>query len=383
MSVIKTSPEPVRWLQFVGQLGFRKAVIERVEEYMTANRLSARDVPAMYAKGLIMLVWWLGSYLALLLAGLPWAVNAALCVSFGLASAGLGFNVMHDAIHGGYSNRSRVNRIFGWSGEVVGLSSFIWRQQHNVWHHTYTNISGLDEGLEAEGTMRWSPRDPWKPIFRLQHLYWPIIYALSASSLLLVRNFKVYFTGKSGKTFQYPKMLLDDKIVFWSFRLANALIFFVLPMFFFAWHEVLIGFALATITAGLVMATILQLSHVMASVEFPEPTGDPLRIENEWAIHQMQTTIDFAPNNRLLNFYVGGLNYQIEHHLFPQFCHLHYPRIAPIVRQVCEEFGVSYRSYPTLRAALAYHVRSLRWLGTQPAFAVLPDGGASGLEPGK
>ncbi|HEX9869315.1 MAG TPA: acyl-CoA desaturase [Candidatus Tectomicrobia bacterium] len=286
-----------------------------------------------------------------------------LWVSFGMAAAGVGFTVMHDANHGSYSSSTRLNDLMSWSGEIIGLSSFIWRQQHNVWHHTYTNISGLDEGLEADGTMRFSPYDEWRPVYRLQHVYWPVIYALSAASLVLVRNFKVYFTGTNGRTFRYPTMSRNDKLVFWTGRLINLAVYFLLPLAFLPWWQVLIGFALGMLAAGLVMATVLQLAHVMVTVEFPEPIGDPPYVEGAWAIHQVEATINFAHDNRLINWYTGGLNYQIEHHLFPKMCHINYPKIAPIVKQVCREFGVTYRVYPTFREALIEHVRSLRWLG--------------------
>ncbi|HLF70765.1 MAG TPA: acyl-CoA desaturase, partial [Dehalococcoidia bacterium] len=342
-------------MKFEGQAGFRKAMTERVDAYLRQHSIKTRDMPAMYAKSAIVLAWWIGSYVLIMVAGLPLWADALLCVSFGAAAAGVGFNVMHDSSHGGYSNSSTRNEIFSWSGELIGLSSFIWRQQHNVWHHTYTNISGLDEGLEAEGTMRWSPHDVWKPIYRLQHLYWPVIYALSAASLILIRNFKVYFAKTSGPTFRYPDMDRRDKTIFWVSRLANLAVYILIPLLFFSWWQVLAGFAIGVLTAGLIMATILQLSHVMASVEFPEPTGEPPAVDEEWAIHQVETTIDFAPHNVLLRWYIGGLNYQIEHHLFPRICHLNYPKIAPIVQQVCLEFGVRYRCYETFGGALAAH----------------------------
>ena len=368
-SVLKSRPEPVDALKFRGPSDFRKAMTQRVEAFLKENSLAERDLPAMHRKTAIVLAWWAGSYLLILFAGLPWWGNALLWVSFGMAAGGVGFNVMHDANHGGYSNSARVNNIMSWSAEIIGLSGFIWRQQHNVWHHTYTNISGLDEGLEADGTMRWSPHDEWRPIFKLQHIYWPVIYALSAGSLVLIRNFKVYFLRTNGRTFRYPPMSRDDKTVFWIGRLVNLLIYFVIPLAFFSWWEALMGFALGILTAGLIMATILQLAHIMVTVEFPEPSGEPPFVEGEWAIHQVEATIDFAPNNRFLNWYVGGLNYQIEHHLFPRMCHINYPKIAPIVRQVCREWGVTYRVYPTFGEALAEHVRSLKWLGQPSALA--------------
>ncbi|MEI7470384.1 MAG: fatty acid desaturase, partial [Chloroflexota bacterium] len=138
-----------------------------------------------------------------------------------------------------------------------------------------------------------------------------------------------------------------------------------IPMFFFVWWQVLLGMILTLMTVGVTLAAIFQLAHVMEPAEFPEPVGDPLHIENEWAIHQVETTVNFAPKNHLLNWYAGGLNFQIEHHLFPHICHVHYPKLSPIVQQVCAEFGVSYYSYPTYFSALIDHLRSLKHLGNR------------------
>lgn len=363
---------PVRSVPFTKQYGFRRTVVQRVEAFLKENGLRTRDLPEMYVKSAICLGWWAISYGLMLYSGLAeWSfvVTIIMALSFGLATGSIGFNIMHDANHNGYSDRPWVNRLLGLTVELVGLSNFIWRQQHNIWHHTYTNIAGLDEGLEMDGWVRNSPRDIWKPIHRFQHWYAPIVYALAGVGLLLGRNFQVYFTGKSGDTFRYPPMTRNDKIVFWIGRVINLMVYLVLPALVFGVGGALLIFAFTSIVTGFVMATILQMAHVMADVDFPEPSGDPLKIENEWAIHEVQTTSNFAPNNRILNWYVGGLNYQIEHHLFPHMCHLVYPKIAPIVRATCEEFGLTYQSYPTFRAALKNHWQSLREFGKRPGQA--------------
>ena len=363
---------PVRSVPFTKQCGFRRTVVQRVEAFLKENGLRTRDLPEMYVKSAICLGWWAISYGLMLYSGLAeWSfvVTIIMALSFGLATGSIGFNIMHDANHNGYSDRPWVNRLLGLTVELVGLSNFIWRQQHNIWHHTYTNIAGLDEGLEMDGWVRNSPRDIWKPIHRFQHWYAPIVYALAGVGLLLGRNFQVYFTGKSGDTFRYPPMTRNDKIVFWIGRVINLMVYLVLPALVFGVGGALLIFAFTSIVTGFVMATILQMAHVMADVDFPEPSGDPLKIENEWAIHEVQTTSNFAPNNRILNWYVGGLNYQIEHHLFPHMCHLVYPKIAPIVRATCEEFGLTYQSYPTFRAALKNHWQSLREFGKRPGQA--------------
>jgi len=363
---------PVRSVPFTKQYGFRRTVVQRVEAFLKENGLRTRDLPGMYVKSAICLGWWAISYGLMLYSGLAeWSfvVTIIMALSFGLATGSIGFNIMHDANHNGYSDRPWVNRLLGLTVELVGLSNFIWRQQHNIWHHTYTNIAGLDEGLEMDGWVRNSPRDIWKPIHRFQHWYAPIVYALAGVGLLLGRNFQVYFTGKSGDTFRYPPMTRNDKIVFWIGRVINLMVYLVLPALVFGVGGALLIFAFTSIVTGFVMATILQMAHVMTDVDFPEPSGDPLKIENEWAIHEVQTTSNFAPNNRILNWYVGGLNYQIEHHLFPHMCHLIYPKIAPIVRATCEEFGLTYQSYPTFRAALKNHWQSLQEFGKRPGQA--------------
>ena len=365
--------KPVKSLPFTGQLGFRKEVVRRVDEYLKANNLRTRDLPAMYAQSAIVLAWWLASYALLIASGLAgWGtlVSIAFALSFGLATACIGFNIMHDANHNGYSDNPKVNRLLGLTVELVGLSSFMWRQQHNVWHHTYTNVAGLDEGLEMDGWVRNSPRDYWQPKHKYQHLYAPVVYAMAGIGLLIGRNFQMYFTGKSGDTFVYPPMSRNDKITFWAGRFINLMLYLVIPALAFGVLGALGIFAITSIATGFVMALILQMAHVMTDVDFPEPTGDPLKIENEWAIHEVQTTSNFAPKNAVINWYVGGLNFQIEHHLFPHMCHLLYPQIAPIVEQTCAEFGVGYKSYPTFFGAVANHWLSIKEFGKKPEVAV-------------
>lgn len=360
---------PVKSLPFTGQLGFRKEVVRRVDAYVKANNLRTRDLAAMYVKTAIVLVWWLVSYGLMIesgFAGWGTAITLACALSFGLATACIGFNIMHDANHNGYSNNPKVNRVLGLTVELIGLSNFMWRQQHNVWHHTYTNVAGLDEGLEMDGWVRNSPRDYWQPKHTYQHLYAPVVYALAGIGLLIGRNFQMYFTGKSGDTFVYPPMSRQDKVVFWIGRFINLLLYLVIPALAFGLLGALGIFIITATVTGFVMALILQMAHVMNDVAFPEPSGDPLKIENEWAVHEVQTTSNFAPNNAVINWYVGGLNFQIEHHLFPHMCHLLYPKIAPIVQATCAEFGISYKSYPTFVTAVANHWQSIKEFGRKP-----------------
>ncbi len=297
-------------------------------------------------------------------------MNLVLCLVWGAAIASIGFNVMHDANHGGYSSHPWVNKLFSLSAEFLGISGFRWRTKHNVWHHTYTNIAGMDDDIETYGTLRLSPHEPWKPFYRLQQWYFPGVYSFIGIDFI-IRDFMMIFTGKSDEHHVYPKMNLTDKLVFWGGKALFFTIMAGLPLLVFPWWQVLIGFLVVILTVGLLTGLVFQLAHIMEAVEFPEPiVGDPLHIENEWAVHEVETTVNFAPHNRVLNWYIGGLNYQIEHHLLPHICHIHYPTLAPIVQKTCEEFGIKYQSYPTWRQAFMSHWRALRAMGRPSAVPV-------------
>lgn len=352
-------------VHFAGNQGFRKRVLERVEASLRERGRPSRDLPAMYVKTVLVFAWWLTTYLLILLGGFSMPVNLLLCVVLALSMAGIGFNVMHDANHGGYSRHAAVNRALSFSAELIGISSFRWRTKHNVWHHTYTNIAGLDDDVETFGTMRLTPREPWRPLHRFQTLYFPVVYSFIGLDFIL-RDFMMVLLGKTDEHHTYPAMSRSEKAVFWLGKLVFFTLMIGLPSLVFPWWQAVLGFFFVALTVGLVIGVVFQLAHIMEAADFPEPVGDPLRIEKEWAIHEVETTVNFAPNNRLLNWYVGGLNFQIEHHLLPRICHLNYRGIAPEVRATCEEFGVRYSSYDSFVGAFVAHVRALHRLGKAP-----------------
>ena len=362
----------VKALTFTGRVSFRNTLNARVDEFVKANGIKTRDIPSMYAKCAIVIVWWVASLVLLVYTGLAnWhALSAlALAASFGAATVAIGFNVMHDACHGALSKRPLVNRILGYSGEAIGLSNFVWRQQHNVWHHTYPNIAGLDEALEADGWLRSSPKDVWRPLHRYQHLYAVFLYALSSVGLMLVRNFNVFFTGRSSAQFVYPKMGAGERIVFLVGRAFNITVFIVVPALVFEWWLAILVFLTVAVTSGTIMAHIFMIAHISKDLDFAEPVGNPLHIEDEWAVHQVKSTMNFSAKSRVIGWFVGGLNFQIEHHLFPHMCHLVYPKIAPLVEETCRDFGLPYHYNPGLLSALRGHYRSLKLFGQPPVVA--------------
>jgi linoleoyl-CoA desaturase len=146
--------------------------------------------------------------------------------------------------------------------------------------------------------------------------------------------------------------------------LGHIVFYWAIPIYFVGFWPAIIGYAIMSATTGLLISIVFQLAHVVEITEFEDATEYDLTIEHEWAIHQIKTTANFATNNRIVSWFLGGLNFQVEHHLFPKISHIHYPKIQPIVKSVCERFGVEYLDYPTMRASIASHLRMMRYLGT-------------------
>lgn len=332
-----------------------------VAEHLRRSGRPARGGWAMRAKTAAMLAWLAGSYLALLLLPVPGWTAPLLALSVGLAIAGVGFNVMHDANHGTLSSRRWVNRTFAFAADLIGGSSWVWRHKHNVLHHTWPNVSGMDTDGDAGALLRLTPQQPRRPFHRFQHLYAWALYGLFALKWWLYDDLRELLAGRiGGHAFARPRGaalagLLAGKALF----LAWA---FVLPALLHPTLWLLPLWLLASASAGVVLAAVFQLAHCVGEVSHPRGR-EGAELPLDWAALQLATTSDFARGRRLLSWYVGGLNYQVEHHLFPGICHARYPELAPIVERTCRAHGVAYRAQPTLQAALAANLRWLRLLG--------------------
>jgi linoleoyl-CoA desaturase len=340
--------------------GFHREVKRRVETYFEKEGISTKASLRMHVKTAVLLFWFVGSYLALLFLATTWWHAMLLSSSLAAAMAGIAFAVQHDSNHGAYSRHAFVNRAFGITLDVMGASSYIWQWKHNVAHHTYTGLHGADSDIDVPFG-RLSPAQPRRRKHRFQQFYLWALYAVYVAYWHLFEDFKQLTDGRiAGNRFPRPRgwrlvEVIAGKLVFFGWA-------FVLPMFFHRWWTVLVCYAAASAALSFILIVIFQVAHSVEEADHPVvPPGDTVPVP--WAVHQVETTVDFAHGNRLLSWYVGGLNYQIEHHLFPRICHVHYPRIAPIVRAVCAEFGVRYTVRPTFPGALASHWRWLVRMG--------------------
>lgn len=284
------------------------------------------------------------------------------CVALGGVMAAVGFNVMHDGAHGSFSRHSWLNRVAAFTLNVMGGSSYMWDAKHNTVHHMYTNIDGVDDDLDIQPWMRMTPDQKRYRAHRFQHLYFWFLYCMLYISWIFVMDYQKYFTKKIGDMPLKP-MSRNDRFVFWGFKALNLGLFIALPVYMVGFTSWLVGFLVTMCVLGFTMSIVFQLAHTVEQAAFPLPHATTRKMEDEWAIHQLRTTANFATNNRVISWLVGGLNFQVEHHLFPKVSHVHYPNLSKIIKQTCAEFEVPYQEYPKMWQAIVSHVVFLRQMG--------------------
>lgn len=278
----------------------------------------------------------------------------------GFVLACIGFNVMHDACHGSYSSKKWINELMGYTLNALGGNAFLWKMKHNL-HHAYTSVDGLDNDIEKSPLLRQCVSQRWVPMHRYQQYYVLFFYAISSLAWIIVFEFSKYFSRKiSG--FRINNMDLKEHVIFWVSKILYVIFYILVPIHFVGATNWLIGFTALHITMGFTLAFVFQLGHVVEHTEFL-PAYNEHKIKCEWAEHQVRSTANFSPGNPVVNWFVGGLNYQVEHHLFPNISHIHYPAISKIVKETCKDFGLPYYVNPTIFSALESHFRLMRELG--------------------
>jgi len=348
---------------------FFSTLNQRVNSYFKTNNISKNANGSMVIKTIFMFLLYLTPYFimvgahieSLLVFYLLWAL-------MGFGKAGIGLSIMHDANHGSYSQKPWVNNLLGASLNLVGGHAFNWKVQHNVLHHTYTNVHEVDEDITPRGIIRMAPGSAWKPFHRYQHFYAWFFYGLLTFVWIVFKDFgRLHRYGKDGMVKKQGASLTKEWIILLITKVSYLSYTFAIPIIFtpFTWWQIFLGFFIMHYIAGFILAVIFQPAHVIEGTEYPVPDMDG-NLENNWAVHQMKTTTNFANKNRILSWYVGGLNYQVEHHLFPHVCHIHYRDIAPIVKQTAEEFGVPYKTKETFMDAMKGHFVIMRELGRNP-----------------
>lgn len=287
-------------------------------------------------------------------------------VLMGLGMSGIGLSIMHDANHGAYSNKKYINKILGYLVNFLGAYHTNWIIQHNVLHHSFTNVDGHDEDIAKEGIMRFSPTQERLPFFKYQVYYAPFLYGLMTIYWFLSKDFVQLKRYKENELLESQGLTYSKALIELAFNKVWYIgTFLILPLVVIAqpWWLILAGFFTMHFICGLFLALIFQPAHVINETTFykVDETGS---MENSWAIHQLNTTANFANNSGFFSWFVGGLNFQIEHHLFPHICHVHYKHISKIVKATAEEYNIPYHHHRTFVGALRSHFSLLHSLGT-------------------
>ncbi|NVK53566.1 MAG: acyl-CoA desaturase [Flavobacteriaceae bacterium] len=363
----------MKTIQFsrIDKAKFFRTLNKRVNTYFKENNIKRTGNWKLYSKAIIMFALFLVPFILVLTLTMPQWLMVVLMVVTGIGMAGVGMNVMHDANHESFSKRKWVNKLMGSSIYILAGNVYNWKVQHNVLHHTFTNVQDHDEDIDAGRIIRFSKHAKWLWIHKFQKYYSIFLYGLLTINWAIttdIKQMRSYLKRKlSYGKFPNPvtewTKLVISKIVYYSLWILLPIL--VLEV---AWWKVLIGFFVMHYTAGIILSVVFQLAHVVPKTEMPLPDKDG-NLEHTWAIHQLYTTANFAPSNWLINFYTGGLNHQVEHHIFPNISHVHYKKLAKIVKETAKEFNLPYNEYKTTRRAIIEHFKHLGQLGKQPKLA--------------
>jgi linoleoyl-CoA desaturase len=359
-------------LKFDNQLDreFASTLRNRVNEYFTKSGIEKTGNSKLHVQAFLSISIYVLSFLVLIASGItnPW-VLMGLWVLMGFGKAVIGTGIMHDAIHGSFSGSNQVNKTMGLSMNLIGGNSWVWKMQHNVLHHTYTNLNEIDDDIDIPVLLRMSPHQPKYPWHRYQHIYVWLLYAFATIFWVTSKDFvqlnKYRDRGLLKEKDEYGMRLMNIvlwKLVYYAYSLVLPIL--VMPV---SWVFVLIGWVVMHLVAGIVLSLIFQPAHVFPDSEFLDHVNPKLK--NSYTVHQFMTTTNFQLKNRILDWMAGGLNYQIEHHLFPNICHVHYEKISPIVASTAQEYKIPYYNEKSIWKALQRHGAMLKKLGTEELVA--------------
>lgn len=356
----------MKTVKFVNKdrMQFAATLRKKVNLYFKEKQISSKGNGGMLVKAGVMLGLYLVPFILLLIFPMSAWMLLLLSVVMGVGMSGIGMAVMHDGAHGSFSKKGWLNNLFGNSMYLIGGNVFNWKMQHNIFHHTFTNINGYDEDIRSRVVIRMSHQEPLKKYHRFQYLYVFFFYSLMTLSKLVGDFFQLREYNKTGLTKEQNAKPGKEFLKLITSKTLYLAIAIGLPLLLtsFLWWQVLLGFLVMHLTAGIIMSVVFQMAHVVEGADQPvlDAQGN---IDNEWAIHELLTTANFSRKSRLMSWFIGGLNFQIEHHLFPNICHVHYRKIAPIVKQTAIEFGLPYNEKKTFVHALISHIKMMKELG--------------------
>lgn len=319
----------------------------------------------LHAKALFILTLVAASYWSLVIADLPLLLRmgAAACLVAGLIAVGTG--IMHDANHGAFSRRRWLNRFAAYTSDALGASSWLWRFQHNSLHHGNPNVAGFDTDIAQSPFARLAPTQPWRRWHRAQHIYmWPL-YGFMAMKNLLLSDLIALIKGRLDVQPLRNRVRPGVVVRITLGKLFHVAWAVVVPLMFNPWWVVAVFYVVCSWLVGLFLSITFQLAHCVDAADFPPI--DASRRGADFVAHQMSTTVDIGSRlpvaGHVFRWLVGGLDYQVEHHLAPRLPHTIYPLVAARFRRACDVRGIPYRLHASVWAALRSHARWLYVMG--------------------
>jgi len=334
---------------------------KKVNHYFNEEELHMAGNMRLYWKCILQVLFAAGLYVILVFFTPAIWISIVLCVVLGLNLSIIGFNVMHEGGHQSFSKHPWINTISAHFLNVLGGNAYFWKVKHNVNHHTYTNIEGMDSDIDVKPFMRLHHGQPLRSYHRFQHIYWIVLYGISYLAWVFYEDFQKYFTGRISPNSPKKSIPNEQHFVFWISKALYIFIYMVLPVIIVGWLPWLVGFLIITVFCGISTSVVFQLAHIVEGTQFVQPLNDDQK--KDWAVHQVITTANFGTSSRTLHWLLGGLNFQIEHHLFPRVSHVHYPAIRKFVKETCDEYGIVYNEYRSMFVAFVSHLVHLHRLG--------------------
>jgi linoleoyl-CoA desaturase len=342
---------------------FFQPLKKKVDEYFVDKNLHPAGNEKLYFKSAIQVLSAVVLYTVLVFFTPGVLISIVLCLLLGLNLAVIGFNVMHEGGHQSFSRYRWINTASAYFLNVLGGNTYYWKIKHNVNHHTYTNIEGMDSDIDVKPFMRLHEGQPRYAYHRYQHIYWVVLYGISYLAWIFYEDFQKYFSKKVSANSEQKALTSKEHFIFWFTKIMYAMMYMVIPIVMVGWLPWLVGFLIITFICGLAISIVFQLAHVVEGTQFHSAQLHDAEAKQEWAIHQIASTANFATSNKLLYWLLGGLNFQIEHHLFPRVSHIHYPQISVLIKEACRESNIAYNEYTSMFRAIASHLLHLRKLG--------------------
>lgn len=341
---------------------FFKALKAKVDLYFADNNIHTSGNRKLYIKSVIQVSSAIGLYVWLVFFTPSIALSIFLCILLGINLGVIGFNVMHEGGHNSFSKHTWLNETSGHFLNILGGNIHFWKIKHNINHHTYTNIEGMDSDIDILPYMRTNEGQPRYWFHRFQHIYWVILYGISYVVWIFMEDFVKYFSGKIGQLKTANTFNTKEHIIFWVTKIMYIVVYIVIPIFMVGFLKAFVGYSIVVFVCGLAISIVFQMAHVVEDTQFPTPDENS-KINQEWALHQVSTTANFATKNKVVSWLLGGLNFQVEHHLFPKISHVHYPKINEFLKETCQQYNVNYIEYKSIFSAFGSHLAHIKRLG--------------------